>query len=148
MSLEDLAQCPERHPCAVRDAPTLTPGDIGHPLPELVKQPRLADARCRSERDQPRRALFPNVRQNRLERIELSPAPHERRSKETHTVEVAAKRERLPGLHRLSLALDDDRVDFPVLDDFGCCAEGSLADQYTVCRPHRLQPLPCVHDVP
>src|ERR1043165_8717685 len=76
-----------------------------------------------------------------------APAPQERRPIPPHAVEVAAKREWLPGLDRLSLALDHDRVDFPVLDHFGRRTEGSLADQYTVRLCHRLQPLRGVHDI-
>jgi hypothetical protein len=53
LRLEDLAQCPERHPCAIRNAATLTPGDSGRSLPELMQQPRLADAGRCSQRHEP-----------------------------------------------------------------------------------------------
>ena len=125
--------------------PLSSSGSVSRRVPaalELEQQARLADAGLADERQQvgaPSRATRSNAASRRAE---LLLAPDQRRRAAPRPASAwasAADLDRLPGRHRLGLALQLQRLERAVDDLRGAQAPGALADEDPADRRGRLQ---------
>ena len=145
--LDDLAERPERHARAVRDAASLEPGGLVGAPAELLDEPRLALAGAGDQRRESRGMCAPNIGQRRVERLQLAMPAHEWSSVQTRVPDIASQSNGLPDGYRARLPLRQHGLGLAVLDDVLGRPVRLLADDDPVHRSRRLQPRGRVDDV-
>lgn len=153
MRFHDLAKRPECDAVAVGETPSLSPrhelGPIVDPRPELGKEARLADSGLPNDGDDLDLGPLQHPLKRTLEQPELMLSADEGRRRRRLRVhaEAARRRERSPGGHGVTLALESQRRQLLVTDHLPRRAIRLLADDDTADRCLALQAGRGVDDV-
>jgi hypothetical protein len=153
LRLDHLAQRPERHTVAVRQAAPAPPGHetgvVGERALELPDEPALADAGSADERDEVHGPVAARARDRVEDEAELLLAADQRRERagRLRVEHVLPDAERLVDRDRLGLALRLEDPPLAVLEDRLRRAERALADEHGVRIRGLLDPIRRRHDV-
>ena len=153
LRLDDLAERPQRHPVAVRQASALTPRDelgiVLHELTELVDEATLADAGHADERHELRRSRAAHAVERVAEDGELVLAADELRARLVLDIDPGACPHLIgqPDRDRLGLPLGLDRGRLAELDRVAGRPLRRLVDEHAVDRRGALQASGGIDDV-